>query len=68
MVEPNSADELARGMRDVVSRLDDFDPMKQHQYVVDHFSQEVVVEQITKRYHIALERHARAADSASSEV
>jgi len=62
VVEPDSAEELARGIRDVVSRLDQFDRHKLHQYVVDHFSQEVVVHEITKRYRLAVGRHAKAAD------
>jgi glycosyltransferase involved in cell wall biosynthesis len=59
VVEPDSAEELARGIRDVVERLGEFNREKQHQYAVDHFSQEVVVREITKRYCLALERHAK---------
>lgn len=59
VVEPDSAEELVQGIRDVVSRLGDFDPQKQHQYIVDHFSKEVVVHEVSKRYRLALERHAK---------
>jgi len=59
VVEPGSSEELARGIRDVVNRLTEFDPEKQHQFVVDQFSQNVVVREITKRYCLAVEMHAK---------
>lgn len=59
VVEPDSVEELVRGVRDVVSRLGNIDPQKQHQYIVDHFSKEVVVREVSKRYRLAFERHAK---------
>jgi glycosyltransferase involved in cell wall biosynthesis len=68
VVEPSSSKELARGIRDVVKRLKEFDPQKQHQYIADQFSQEVVVREITKRYYLALEMHGKPAQFGRSLV
>jgi hypothetical protein len=62
-VEPNSGEELAWGIREVATRLGDFDREKQHQYVVENFSQTVVVRKITEHYYLALERHGEAGNS-----
>jgi hypothetical protein len=39
--------------------LPDFDPERQHRYVVDRFSSMVLVPEVTKRYSLAIERHAK---------
>lgn len=60
VVEPGSSKELVRGIRDIVNRMAEFDPQQQHQYVADHYSQDIVVREITKRYCLALEIHEKS--------
>lgn len=68
-LKPNSVEEVAREIRDVVDRLGELDREKPHQYAVGHFSQEVVVHEITKRHCVALEWHAKGISRLpSSEV
>jgi glycosyltransferase involved in cell wall biosynthesis len=50
VIEPGSSAELARGIREVISRFDSFDPKMQHEFVHRHFSERPVVEQITQQY------------------
>jgi len=59
-VEPGSVDELVRGISATVTRLPDFDPEQQHRYVAGRFSSLVLVPEVTKRYTLAIERHAQA--------
>jgi L-malate glycosyltransferase len=50
VVEPGSSAELARGIREVISRFDSFDPKMQHEFIDHRFSERPVVEQITQQY------------------
>jgi len=65
VVAPDSIEGLTEGIRGLVGRLSDFDRLKQRQYVLDRFSQDVVVNEIEKCYALALERHAKPGDRAT---
>ena len=60
IVEPGSVEDLVRGISATVARLPDFDPERQHRYIVERFSSLVLVPEVTKRYALAIERHAQA--------
>jgi glycosyltransferase involved in cell wall biosynthesis len=60
IVEPGSVEELVRGIRTAVTWLPDFDSERQHRSIVERFSSVAMILEVTKRYTLAIERHAQA--------